>query len=97
MVSNFLERGQIWSIKNGCRMCKLPGKENRYWMHASVEGRTECYDDENPCDICSCLPGNPPILQVDKDGCKKCPDPETGKISDHRVGDSWNCWISQWG
>merc|ERR1712142_150010 len=91
--------GQTSTMKNGCRMCKLPGKGNPSWIPVS-DVQQNCKNKEKPCDLCSCKPGNPPTLVVDKDGCKKgakCKDLETGKISNHRVGDTWDCWIKDKG
>merc|ERR1712142_84220 len=91
--------GQSWIKENGCQQCKLPGKENIWWIPIG-DAQQDCKDKENPCDLCSCKAGNPPTLVVDKEGCKKgkkCVDLETGKISDHRAGETWDCWIEDRG
>ena len=88
-------------MENGCNMCKMPGRGNHKWMPVS-EYEQPCQDPTNSCAMCTCLPrpapGHPPRLVVDSEGCKKgkrCGDINTGKPTNHRVGDTWDCWSSK--
>merc|ERR1719435_256239 len=84
---HYCRDGSIIRMEGGCRMCKMPGKGNNYWM--PVANGQDCKDTDNPCDRCSCLEGNPPKLVVEKDGCKK---PKKCQDGVHVVGDTWRCW-----
>jgi len=88
--------GREATMRNGCKMCKLPGKNNK-WIGGDAP--QSCEDPENPSDLCSCKAGNPPELVVDKGGAnkgKKCPHPETQELTEHRVGETWDCWMDKW-
>eukprot|EP00091_Calanus_sinicus_P001802 TRINITY_DN1182_c0_g1_i2.p2 TRINITY_DN1182_c0_g1~~TRINITY_DN1182_c0_g1_i2.p2 ORF type:complete len:122 (+),score=26.26 TRINITY_DN1182_c0_g1_i2:637-1002(+) len=87
-------------MENGCNMCKMPGKNNPSWTKPTEPAmQMPCNDPENPCDMCTCVAGNPPEMKIDKDGCnkpKKCPKPCKSSPEEHYAGDTWQCWIDDY-
>ena len=87
--------GYMLSWKSGYKKCILPWRKG-LWISGSAQ--QTCNNPDHPCDMCSCV-GNPPKLQIDKDGCskgKKCAKPCESSTDEHRAGDTWQCWIEDW-
>ena len=102
-----MKNGRSWrfyikprsAAKDGwCNQCRLPGagwENGGYWIDVS-DYKQDCKDKNNRHDLCSCAPGKPPKLVVEKNSEKKglnCLDPATGRASNYRVGNEWPCYL----
>jgi len=79
------------NANNGQNLCILPWGG---WSYP-LGGYGSCGNTAKPCDLCACIPGNPPQLKIDTNGCEKgklCQKPCPSSKDDHRVGDTWDCW-----
>ena len=99
-VLQFLDNGYVYTKENGCNLCKMPGRNNTFWTQPYEPAiQMQCNDPDNPCDMCTCVAGNPPKMLIEKDGCKKpqkCPKPCKSSTEEHHAGDTWQCWIDDY-
>merc|ERR1719430_2902366 len=90
-TNNGIKTENVNANKIGQNVCMHPWGG---WSYP-LGGYGSCGNPAKPCDLCACIPGNPPKLKIDTDGCEKgklCPKPCPSSKDDHRVGDTWDCW-----
>ena len=98
IIISLVEGGIHGRMEGGCRMCKLPGRGNNRWMDVG-NVQVRCQDRDNPSDLCHCEAGNPPNLTVDKNGRDKgpkCKDLTSGKLTENRHGEVWDCFSKKY-